>query len=405
MTPINTLPDDALLEIFDFYMKFSQHDKISTVYFCGTSNVSKEEIEAWQTLVHVCRLWRNIVFGSPRRLNLRLVCTPETPLSNVQDIWPALPLCIHDCMEYPTKSAYDIIAAFGHDRICQLLIRRCKWWELGELWAAMQVPFPELTVLDINPFDPFQGTPVIPDSFLGGSAPRLRSLYLFRIPFPGLPKLLSSATHLVTLRLCEIPISGYISPESMANCLSVLTSLHDLIILFKPDQYLPDRETRRLSPPIRSVLPALTEFDFGGNNEYLEDLIARIDLPRLKNLRIVFPEQTHYEISQLLQLISRTPSFDTPEKAILDFNFYNFGITLLSQRPGTGVLTVKILNVRPYRFTDQRFWPWHGSVPRPCLSFPRWRTSFSASLNFLKQNGKTTSRAHRGWNFYVFLLL
>lgn len=129
----------------------------------------------------------------------------------------------------------------------------------------------------------------------------------------------------------------------MANCLSVLTSLHELVIRFKSHQSPPDRETRRLSPPIRSLLPALTIFEFGGNGEYLEDLIAQFDPPQLRNLKIAFPKQTHFEISQPLQLISRTPSFVTPEKAILNLNSRAFGVTLISQRPGTGALTVEIL--------------------------------------------------------------
>ena len=62
---IDVLPDDVLLEIFDFYMNVD-------VFY-----EDKRETEAWQTLVHVCRRWRYLVFGSPRRLNLRLCCTPE----------------------------------------------------------------------------------------------------------------------------------------------------------------------------------------------------------------------------------------------------------------------------------------------------------------------------------------
>jgi hypothetical protein len=30
-------------------------------------------IQAWHTLVHVCRKWRTVVLGSPRRLDLRLL--------------------------------------------------------------------------------------------------------------------------------------------------------------------------------------------------------------------------------------------------------------------------------------------------------------------------------------------
>ena len=53
-----------------------------------------EDIEAWHTLVHVCRNWRNVVFGSPRRLNLHLCCTKRTPVRENLDIWPQLPIII-----------------------------------------------------------------------------------------------------------------------------------------------------------------------------------------------------------------------------------------------------------------------------------------------------------------------
>jgi hypothetical protein len=52
---------DALLAIFYLYVKAPAPD---------LSLASKEEIEVWQTLVHVCQRWRNLVLGSPRRLNL-----------------------------------------------------------------------------------------------------------------------------------------------------------------------------------------------------------------------------------------------------------------------------------------------------------------------------------------------
>jgi len=61
------------------------------------------------------------------------------------------------------------------------------------------VPFPELTKLQL--FSGGETPPVAPDSFLGGSAPHLRIFELDSIPFPGLPKLLLSATHLDNLDL------------------------------------------------------------------------------------------------------------------------------------------------------------------------------------------------------------
>ena len=97
----------------------------------------------------------------------------------------------------------------------------------------MQVPFPELTVLQLFSEPEAEAeTPVIPDSFLGGSAPRLQVFNLTCTPYPGLPKLLLSATHLVNLSLYGIPHSGYISPEAMVALLPVLSSLETLSLGF-----------------------------------------------------------------------------------------------------------------------------------------------------------------------------
>ncbi len=58
-------------------------------------------------------------------------------------------------------------------------------WQLEKVLAAMRVPFPELTHLQL--ISDGETVPVIPDSFLGGSAPRLQAFQLIRVPFPGLP--------------------------------------------------------------------------------------------------------------------------------------------------------------------------------------------------------------------------
>jgi hypothetical protein len=112
------LPDEVLLGIFDFY-----EDKVplSPFNFCaeGSPLYAKTIIETWQSLVHVCRRWRTIIFASPRRLNLRLFCTPKTP-RDALDFWPPLPLVIsgHDCR---TKGVDNIVALLEHsDRVCQI---------------------------------------------------------------------------------------------------------------------------------------------------------------------------------------------------------------------------------------------------------------------------------------------
>ncbi len=89
--------------------------------------------------------------------------------------------------------------------------------------TMMQVPFSMLTRLHIGSNG--GNALVLPTEFLGGSAPCLRTIRLYGIPYPALPSLLLSASNLVELRLHEIPPTGYISPESMVVGLAALPRL------------------------------------------------------------------------------------------------------------------------------------------------------------------------------------
>ena len=122
----------------------------------------------------------------------------------------------------------SVITALGQsNRVCQVVLHLAGR-QLEEVLAPMQVPFPELT--DRRLFSDDETPAVIPDSFLDGSAPRLRSFLLSGIPFPGFPKLFLSANHLVYLELINIPHSGYISPEAMVSLLCALSSLDTLTL-------------------------------------------------------------------------------------------------------------------------------------------------------------------------------
>ena len=115
---INILPDDALLEIFQFY---------------------REELQYalqwwWKNLTDVCRRWRHIVFASPQSLDLRLECTDRTPTRSSLDIWPPFPITI-SCVsrELDEESQDNIIAALEHhDRITKIDIRIGKPIYIGK---------------------------------------------------------------------------------------------------------------------------------------------------------------------------------------------------------------------------------------------------------------------------------
>jgi F-box-like len=299
---INMLPDDVLLDIFDFF--------VEEYYF------SKEDIEEWQTLVHVCRRWRSLVFGSPRRLNLRLFCSDKTPARGTLDVWPALPLFIVG--GGMAESVDNFVAVLERsDCVCYIGLAGLKSSDLEKLLAAMQVPFPELTVLLLYSNDEMLS--VLPDSFLGGSAPHLEYLWLDRIPFPGLPNLLLSATHLVVLGLYNIPHSGYFPPEAIVTALSTSTRLESLCLRFESPQSQPDPAHQRPPPPTRSVLPNLKLFRFKGDSEYVEVFMAHIDAPRLRDLHTTLFNDIVFDTPQLMQFISRTLTVKALERARITF--------------------------------------------------------------------------------------
>jgi hypothetical protein len=232
-------------------------------------------------------------------------------------VWPEFPIVTrhYDAL---TCGVDGILAALGHkDRVCEIVFRRISRslvWE--NVLAAMRVPLPALTRLDLAS-DEDEAMPVVPDSLLGGSAPCLRSLYMTRIPFPGLPRLLLHAADLVDLELYDIPQSGYISPDTMVACLTTLTKLESLRLEFESPR--PIQERGRPPPQIRSALQALTYFSFRGASEYLEDLVARVDAPFLDELHITFFHQLILDTPQLAQFINRTPNLKAHNEVQLRF--------------------------------------------------------------------------------------
>ena len=309
---IDMIPEDVLLEIIDWYLDDNDF----------------YNMEGWQTIVHVCRKWRDVVFGSPLRLNLQLFCTGKKPVRKILDILPPLPIVISGGHHRKITGEDNIVAALERsDRVCRIHLQEVSSSLWDGILAATQKPFPELTEMELHTSakeEPhhrdhhhhhhFQQT--VSDSFLGGSAPNLRYLRLSCVPFPGLPKLLPSAsTSLVTLHLLDVPHSGYVPPEAMVTALSALTRLKKYCLEFRSPRSRPDRGRRRPPPPTRSVLPALTEFIFVGVSEYLEDFVARVDAPLLDRLEITFFRQVIFHTPRLAQFIGRTPNLMVHDEA------------------------------------------------------------------------------------------
>ena len=221
-------------------------------------------------------------------------------------------------MALSSDTTDNVIAALGQsNRVCEVSLWCDARWQLEKVMAAMQVPSPALTDLELLSHD--ETLSAIPDSFLGGSAPSLRSFSFNGIPFLGLPNLLLSANHLVDLALSNIPHSGYISPEAMVTLLSALSSLRTLYLGFQSPQSRTDWQSRSLPALKRSILPALKDFYFKGVTEYLEDLVTRIDAPQLDQMYITFFNQIDFDCPRLAQLINCTLALRALDEARVKF--------------------------------------------------------------------------------------
>lgn len=339
---INTLPEEVLLLIFHF-------DCIDRVKFVDrVRHLSWNDLR-WTSLVCVCRRWRSVVFASPNFLDLRLVCGPTTRVE-LTGIWPPIPIIIRDLVGLSMPEAYDFEAAIVHpDRVCQIDLSGLTLSDLQRLASAMQEPFSSLIHLrlDLSTRGYGHAVPSLPDGFLGGSSPRLQSLVLNYVAFPALPKLLLSATDLVRVEIWEFPHSistGCISPEAIVSGLALSVNLKFLAIGFGLIHSCPDMESRRPPPPMRAVLPLLTRFVFQGSSKYLDDFLARIDVPSLDSIIITFFSQPISDIPQLARLMRRTTRFQTLNEGHVTFSKY--GVSLESLPPTIPFVEMEMSGLR-----------------------------------------------------------
>lgn len=332
------LPNDVLVEIFDWYLGEDQDDL---------------NVDAWYPLVHVCRSWRNIIFRSPHRLNLRLLYTakPGKRARDMLGVWPAFPIIIQ-VNGFRRWSKRNVLAAFKHkDRISKIQLVNIMDTALETILLEMQEPFPALTDLVLMSSTEETGL-IIPESLFGGFAPRLRSFTLYSIPFPGLQQLVSSSTRdLVELSLLKIPSSlGYIQITSMVNALSMLTKLESLSVEFSLEPRR-DRYSRHPPPLTRSVLPSLKFCLFQGTCGYLEDFVIMIDTPRLEILDITICQYDEHPFSlnrkrtpRFNRFLGRTEMFKTLNNASIHLWSDKLEITL-SRKPwaSNAKMTLKIM--------------------------------------------------------------
>jgi len=211
-----------------------------------------------------------------------------------------------------------ITALERRDRTSQIYISDIQPSELP-LIAVMNKPYPILTTFSLmmTTYDS-----VLPKTFLGGSAPSLRSFTLTDIQFPTFPEFILSSTHIVYLSLCRV---GYISPEVMASCLAALPKLRFFLI---QSQSPLTHTSKQNAPPLTfAVLPALTHLFFYGVSQYFEALVAQMDTPILKRLSLTFPISA-LDIPRLHGFVDRIESLGPFGRANMEISGWGIEMTL-----------------------------------------------------------------------------
>jgi F-box-like len=299
------VPDDTLLEIFDFY----RSDAI---------NQSRGRPWKWHRLAHVCKRWRYVVSVSPRRLGLQILCRSKASIKSILDSWPTLPLVVrYKAPKSKSLPKNFILALRCPDRVrkIELVLPRSL---IGSIVEVIVGPFQALEFVQIEVKNATEPPMLVREAFLGGSAPRLRVIKLDGIAFPfsAIRQVLLSSNDLLQLDLFNIPKDAYVSPDDLVNGLSTLVQLNQLRIRFHFPASLPPPSMTH-PPPLRITLPSLRMLDFRGPCEYLEELMTRIDLPSLWNINMNLFNQVFFEIPQSSRFILCLSVLKSPTEAIV----------------------------------------------------------------------------------------
>ena len=239
--------------------------------------------------MHVCRRWRNVVFASPRRLNLQL---RWRPVKETLHVWPELPLLICSFSKrVPRRHATNFIAALEeHHRVCDV----CIDYSLLKGFAAIDresVPGDNAPVSSVGYHNRARAGP---SRFVLGwiytsMAFRFRQWRVYSC----------------------LPTTSTSLPMAMVTGFSALTSSRPFAL--NSDTL----DVRRIDSPLlsyltRIVLPALTTFHFKGDGEYLEEIMAQIDTPSLDAFYMTFFNQLIFDTPRLRDIIARTKMFKAP---------------------------------------------------------------------------------------------
>ena len=272
----------------------------------------------WYRLAHICRRWRGLILSFSSYLGLSLVCTYGTPVLDMLANSPPLPLVINFFdldRDITGEDEEAVILALKRrrDRIRRI---RVLALDLQKFAMAMEGEYPILECLIMGPStDEELCVPLtFPTTF---QAPRLRHLALISFDLPIGSRLLTTANGLVTCSLFMIQPSTYFQPNVLLQLLSSMPQLEMFMINFTFPVPSRDMGQQVIHPPITTSIthPNLRLFLLEGDGAYLEEVICRINTPRLERLQIELLNELTFSLPCLLHFIDTAKSlrFDSAE--------------------------------------------------------------------------------------------
>jgi hypothetical protein len=295
-TQNHNLDDDALLQIFSCYRLEDEDNWYHQL--------------SWLTLVHVCRKWRYLIYGSWSYLDVCHLITHNSTSMDPPGHLPHLPLVIacSDRTNTMTRSGEDNIhlgLQYG-GRIRRVALRAPS--SSLRMWLEqMNKHFPRLQALSLFSTTTEDMSLVLSELL---QAPELRHLSLHGVGLPKRLSLLSSMISLSTLSLTHIRGPWYFPPGHLVTQLQGLPYLEELSVGIALPIPLPISEGKLFPSPTSPVLlRTLKRLTFRGEDGYLDDLVARINTPLLKQLDLTLLFDLAFTLVNLTEFIHRTERF------------------------------------------------------------------------------------------------
>ncbi|KAI0261354.1 hypothetical protein BC834DRAFT_1034892 [Gloeopeniophorella convolvens] len=323
--PINVLPNEILLDIFEHYLSGCLR------YPSGWSPQF-----SWCTLAHVSARWREVLFASAQRLNLIFYCNIESHMPNAERIAlvpPSVPLALRSGVGHRVLGLDGLLgcALQYWDRVGQIVMSGPRQVVQRTLAAMPDRLAPSLVDLDIHITDVnldsesndnnLNMTP--PANFLRGLAPRLIHVTLSGISLSILPPMLSNPARLAPLRTLNLydVDPGFTSLNALVDTLRAVPQLTKLILCSNHHLSGSRDAEERLSPATYEIirLPSLNHLDCQGPSWWVEALAARLETPALSHVEALIVDEELSFLPNLSALVVSAKSLRF-DRAIVEFD-------------------------------------------------------------------------------------